>query len=118
MKEMQGFARIKIHEGKREEFERLAAQCIEVVRTQDTGTLQYELFMSPDGSECLVFERYRDSEAGLEHSRNVQPLLEAMLQVCSISGEVCGSPSPELRKSLESQGVPIYSPFEPRPAKR
>jgi quinol monooxygenase YgiN len=113
MSEMQGFARIKIHEGKLEEFERLAAKCIEVVRTKDTGTLQYELYMSADKSECLVFERYRDSEAGLEHSRNIADLMDPLLQVCSISGEVCGTPSPELRKSLESQGVRIYTPLEP-----
>jgi quinol monooxygenase YgiN len=116
MSEMQGIARIKIHEGKLEEFERLAAKCMEVVRTKDPGTLQYEMYMSEDRTECLVFERYRDSEAGLEHSKNVKELMEPLLKVCSITGEVCGTPSPELRKSLESQGVRIYEPFQPRSA--
>jgi len=114
MSEMQGFARIKIHAGKLEDYKRLAAKCVEVVRTKDTGTLQYEMFLSEDGSECLVFERYRDSEAGLEHSRNIAHLMEPLLQVCSISGEVCGVPSPELREALEKQGVRIYAPFQPR----
>jgi len=112
MGEMQGIARIKIHKGKLEEFKRLAAKCMEIVRTKDTGTLQYEMYMSEDQSECLVFERYRDSEAGLEHSKNVQEMMGALLQVCSITGEVCGAPSPALRKSLEEQGVPIYAPYQ------
>jgi quinol monooxygenase YgiN len=38
--ELQGIARCKFHEGKLEEFKCLAAQCIEIVRTKDTGTLQ------------------------------------------------------------------------------
>jgi len=37
--ELQGIARFKFHEGKLEEFTRLAAQCTEIVRTMDTGTL-------------------------------------------------------------------------------
>jgi hypothetical protein len=33
------------------------------------------------------------------------------MKICSISGEVCGNPSPELRKSLEKAGVAIYAPY-------
>jgi quinol monooxygenase YgiN len=33
--------RFKFHEGKLEEFKRLSAQCMKIVRTKDTGTLQY-----------------------------------------------------------------------------
>jgi quinol monooxygenase YgiN len=35
--ELQGIARFKIHEGKLEEFKRLSAQCMEIVRSKDTG---------------------------------------------------------------------------------
>jgi quinol monooxygenase YgiN len=61
--ELQGIARFKFHEGKLEEFKRLAAQCMEIVRTKDTGTLQYDVYFNDDQSECIVHERYRDSEA-------------------------------------------------------
>jgi quinol monooxygenase YgiN len=111
MKEMKGLGRIKIHTGKLEEFKRIAARCLEIVRTQDTGTLQYELFWNEDQSECLVFERYRDSEAGLEHGKNVGEVMNALLAISDISGEVWGDPEPALRKMLESQGVKIYRPF-------
>jgi quinol monooxygenase YgiN len=43
MSELQGIARYKIHESKLEDFKRLSAQCMEIVRTKDTGTLQYEI---------------------------------------------------------------------------
>ena len=42
MNELQSIARLKIHPGKLEEFKRLAAKCMESVRTRDTGTLQYD----------------------------------------------------------------------------
>jgi hypothetical protein len=50
--ELQGIARFKAHEGKLEEFKRLSAQCMEIVRTKDTGTLQYDIYFNDDQSEC------------------------------------------------------------------
>ena len=48
MNGLQGIARLKIHHGKLEEFKLLAANCMESVRTRDTGTgtLQYDRFFS------------------------------------------------------------------------
>lgn len=40
MSELQGMARFTFHEGKVEEFKRLSAQAMEIVRTKDAGTLQ------------------------------------------------------------------------------
>ncbi len=68
MSELQGIARFKFHEGKLEEFKRLADQCMEIVRTKDTGTLQYDVYFNDDQSECIVHERYRDSEALIQHA--------------------------------------------------
>jgi quinol monooxygenase YgiN len=48
--ELHGTARQVIHDGKLEEFKRLAAQCVEIVRTGDTGTLEYQLFLNADGT--------------------------------------------------------------------
>jgi quinol monooxygenase YgiN len=44
---------------------------MEIVRTKDTGTLQYEIYFNDDQSECIVLERYRDSEALIEHLANL-----------------------------------------------
>jgi quinol monooxygenase YgiN len=71
MSELQCVARLKIHDGKLDEFKRLAAKCAELVRTKDTGTLQYELYFNSDNTERLVFERYRDSQALLNHHKNL-----------------------------------------------
>lgn len=82
------------------------------MRTKDTGTLEYDIFLSADGTECFVHERYRDSAAGLEHMVNIAPMMQPMSEVATITGEVCGTPSPEVRKALEAAGVTIYAPLE------
>ena len=78
MSELQGIARFKFHEGKVEEFKRLSAECMEITRAKDTGTLQYEIYFNDDESEAIVIERYRDSEALIEHTANQGGIGEAI----------------------------------------
>jgi quinol monooxygenase YgiN len=47
---------------------------METARAKDTGTLQYEIYFRDDQSECIVLERYRDSEALAEHAANLGEL--------------------------------------------
>lgn len=110
--EMHGTSRISIHEGKLDEFKRLAAECVEIVRSKDNGTIEFNLYLNPDSTECFVHERFRDSAAGLEHMRNIGRMMERLSQVCTITGEVCGTPSPELRAAIEAAGVTLYAPLE------
>ena len=101
MKELQGIARFKFKEGKLDEFKRLAAQAAEIVRTKDTGTLEYETYFNEDESECIVLERFRDSEALIEHAANIGDLAEKVLAtVTVVHGELVGEPSPKLREVL------------------
>jgi quinol monooxygenase YgiN len=95
--ELLGIARFKFHEGKVEEFKRLSAQAMEIVKTKDTGTLQYDIYFNDDQSECIVLERYRDSEALIEHAANLGDLFAAVLATVSVvQGELLGEASEEL----------------------
>src|SRR5512132_49826 len=111
--ELWGIARFKFHEGKLEEYKRLSAQAMEIVRTKDTGTLQYDVYFNDDLSECMVIERYRDSEAAIEHAANLGHLFEAVLATVSVvHGELLGEPSAELRASLAGSEVPVvFTPY-------
>lgn len=106
-----GIARFKFKEGKREEYKRLSAQAMEIVRTKDSGTLQYDTYFNDDQSECIVLERYRDSEALIEHLANLGDLGEAILATGSVSGELLGEPSAELRAKLAGSPVRLFTPF-------
>lgn len=111
MTEVFSLARITIHEGKLEEFKRLSALCVHVVRTKDSGTLQYEHFFNDDQTECVVLERYRDFAALREHLANIgNDLMQAILAVCTISGDIFTSPTPELRKAFEGFPIRLWSP--------
>jgi quinol monooxygenase YgiN len=109
--ELQGIARFKFHEGNLEEFKRLSAQCVEIVRTKDTGTLQYDIYFNDDQSECIVLERYRDSEALIEHAVHLGSLSEAILATGWVSGELLGEPSAELRAKMADGKVRLFTPF-------
>jgi quinol monooxygenase YgiN len=110
--ELQGIARFKFQAGKLEEFKRLAAQCMEIVRTKDTGTLQYDIYFNDDQSECIVHERYRDSEALIEHAAHLGRLNEAIVATGLVSGELLGEPSPELLATMADSEVRLFTLYQ------
>ncbi len=113
MGELQGIARFRFHEGRVEEFKRLSALCLEVVRAEDTGTLQYDTFFNADESECIVLERFRDSQALIEHGENLAHLTEAIFATAEVHGELLGDPSPELRANFAEGGpVQLFTLFQ------
>jgi quinol monooxygenase YgiN len=114
MSELLGIARFKFHEGKRGEYLRLSERAMEIVRTKDSGTLQYDLYLNGDQSECMFVERYRDSEAAIEHAANVGHLFAAVLATVSVvHGELLGEPSAELRAKLAGSEVPVlFTPYQ------
>jgi len=109
--ELHGIARVKIREGKLDEFKRLSAQCKDIVRTKDTGTLQYDIYFNDDQSEAIVHERFKDSESLIEHTANLGDVGEAIFATGSFSGELLGEPSPELREKLTNSPVRLFTPF-------
>jgi hypothetical protein len=108
-----GVARFRFLEGKREEYMRLSAQALELVLANEPGTLQYDLYLNDDQSECMVIERYRDSEAAMAHAANLGDLFGAVLATVSVvHGELLGEPSAELRANLAGSEVPVvFTPY-------
>ena len=106
-----GIARFKFDDGKLEEFKRLSAQCMEIVRTKDIGTLQYEIYFNDDQSECIVLERYRDAAALAERAANLGELGQAIPATALVSRELLGEPGAELRAALADSPVRVFTPF-------
>ncbi len=95
-----------------EEFKEVAARCMESVRNNDSGTVQYDWFFNADQTECVVRETYRDSEAVLEHVANLGDTMAALLAVCNLDLEVFGSPSAELLEATAAMAPRVYSVFQ------
>ena len=111
VREIQGIGRFKFREGELEDFKRLSAQLMEIVRSKDTGTLKYEIYFNDDQSECIVLERYRDSQALIEHAEHFGDLSEAIIRTGSFAGELIGEPSAELKAMLAGGPIRLFTPY-------
>src|SRR3954468_3376591 len=112
MGELQAIVRFTFHAGKVEEFKRLSAECMEIVRTKDTGTLQYDTYFNADETECIVLERFRDAEALIQHGENLAHLMDAIIATGSVCGELLGELSAELRARFAADGpVQLFTPW-------
>ena len=111
MDEIKGIARVKFHPGKVEEWKRLTEEAMEIVRTRDTGTLQYEIFFNEDETEAIVFERYRDADAALEHFANIGHLMAPIMATASVTGEVLGTPNAKMTEQLGKGGPKLFTPW-------
>jgi len=112
MNQLQVTAGLKIHDGKLNEFMDMSSKCFTVVKAKDPGTLQYDWFFNEDKSECVVREKYADSNAVFAHLGNMGDLLGKLLQVSDMSLEVFGNPSPELRQATAAMNPKIYSFYQ------
>ena len=112
MGELQGIVRFTFHADKVEEFKRLSAECLEIVRTKDVGTLQYDTYFNEDESQSIVLERFRDSEALIQHGANMAPLMESIMATGTVSGELLGDLSEELRAQMADSPVGLFTLYQ------
>ena len=111
MQEIATIAYLKIHTGKEDEFRAVARECRDAVRAKDKGTLQYDWFFDPDGTTCVVHERYADSDAMIEHMGNLGETLGRLLGMADLSLELYGAPSEEIMRAVEGMDVKVYGHF-------
>ena len=109
MSELRISAGLDVHEGMVDEFRAAAAACMQAVREKDSRTLQYDWYHNEDHSKYIVLERYRDSDAVLEHLGNLGELLGALLETCDLSVDVFGTPSAELVEAASAFPTRVYT---------
>lgn len=112
MGELQGIVRFRFHAGKVDDFKRLSAECLEIVRSKDVGTLQYDTYLNADETESIVLERFRDADALILHSENMAPLMESIMATGTVSGELLGDLSDELRARMAESPVGLFTLYQ------
>ena len=102
-------ARLKVREGKLEEFKRQAAEVMRQAREKDTGTLAYDWFLSKDGTQCEVREAYVDPDALVEHAFHVREARDALFAESAYDHKMVfyGEPSPRLQELVDKIGVDV-----------
>ena len=113
MSEILGIARFKFREGQRDEFLRLSERARELVRANEPGTLQYEVYLNADQSEAMVIERYRDSDAAIAHAENLGHMFAAVFDTVElVHGELLGEASAQLKANLADNEEPtLFTPY-------
>ena len=111
MGELLGIARLNPG-GQGRRVQALSAEAMEIVRTKDSGTLQYDIYLNDDESECMVIERYRDSDALIEHGENLGDLSGAICD--GLSGSRGGARRAERgpQAGLASSPVQLFAPYQ------
>src|ERR1700677_2603271 len=109
--EIVGIGRFRFREGTLEDFKRLSVEAMEIVRSKDSGTLQYALYFNSDESECIVIERYKDSAALIEHSSNIGHLVEPLFATGWVSSDMLGERSAELKAMMAGRQDCLYAPL-------
>jgi quinol monooxygenase YgiN len=111
MSEFEVRARLKVREGKLEEFKRQAAEMMRQTREKDTRTLAYDWFLSKDGTECEVREVYEDPDGFVEHAFNVRQARDALFGASAYDHRIVfyGDPSPRVIELVDKIGVDVKS---------
>ncbi len=71
MSHLELHAHLKVRPGQLEGFKAQAAELIRITREQDTKTLRYDWFITEDGTECEVHEKYLNEEGLFEHNLHI-----------------------------------------------
>jgi quinol monooxygenase YgiN len=115
MKKIQVSAKIAIQAGKQEDFKNVARKFLGAVNEKEKGKggiLQYDWFLSADGTTCSVRETYADSNAVLAHLANVGSIVAELAAVSTFEFEVFGTPSDELKAATKDLPIKAYSYFQ------
>jgi quinol monooxygenase YgiN len=107
--ELIGIVRFAFHEGKVAEYKQMSAQIMEIVRTKEPGTLQFDTYFNGDESRAVVIERYRDEAALITHNEHVSEFMEPLMATGDVEGELLGDLSPELQAQMAGSPVGLFT---------
>ena len=114
------YVHLTVKPGHMEDFQTLTDQMVESTR-DERGALVYERFISDDGGDVHIYERYASSRAAASHLLSFKKTYGGRfsLLVDRKQFAVFGTPSQELRTLLDSFGATYadllagFSRFDP-----
>lgn len=104
--------RLKVREGQLEHLRALMQEMVASTE-QEPGAGTYEWFLTDDGTECHINERYADSDAALAHLGNFGEKFASRFLACvePTSLRVYGEPSDDARAALDGFGAVYMGNF-------
>ena len=108
MQQLKISARWKIHEGKFEEFRSIAKECLATVMLKSPNRRHYDWYFNDELRECIVLEKYADSDALLSHISVVGDYLGRFMAIADFNAEIYGNPSQALLDAITPLDKKIY----------
>lgn len=104
--------RLSLREGRLDAFRALMDEMVASTRGEEAA-LAYEWYITPDGSECHLYERYVDSAATMVHLGNFGSHFAERFMACvePTHFHVYGNPSDQVRGILDAFGAVYLEPF-------
>ena len=95
----------KVKDGELENMKKAIEAMVVATRIED-GAISYDFWLSDDDTTLYIHERYKDSEATLEHMKNVGNLLPAFIGCVDLEPiTIIGNCSTELKQAWEAFGA-------------
>jgi len=104
MEKIHIIVRLKIHDGKLDQFKTGMNTCIGLTKNEP-GALVYDWFIDEENMLCTVIEIYEDSNAVLAHAGNVNDELGKLMAISDFSGEAFGNASEQVSSALAAMGI-------------
>ncbi len=109
MSQVQLDAIYKVKPENLEEFKRLAAESIRIVREKDTRTLTYDFFANADETVFVAREIYESVAGLMESIQNLGELLPKVFAFSEFKIILYGEPSDEMLKIVRENGFEFYA---------
>lgn len=98
-----------IKPGMGDAFEAAAAKMRGTVQRDEPGTVQYDWWLSDDGTRDINIEAFRDSDALADHMANTEPLVGDLIATADVVRvEVLGELTPGGRSSIEAAATGYF----------
>lgn len=96
------------------QFKKLIREMSEVVKANESDTLEYQFYLNEDETICIVHETYVDSKAALAHNESLasKTILPRIFNKAHLDRlDVYGMPNDELKKVLSGINSHVFNLF-------
>ena len=103
---------LAIKPGQLDAFKALMNDMVAATKANEPGALNYEWFISEDGTTCHIYERYADSAAVLAHAGNFAAFGERWAALTEVTRtNAYGTPSDEVKGLLGAFNATLLAPL-------
>ena len=112
-KNVVGISVVRIKPGELENFKAVVKELVAATQANEPGAMAYEYYVSQDGEQCHILERYVDSAAVMAHLANFAPFAERFMAAVEMTGlTLYGNPSDEVREAVSGFDPVFVAPMD------